>query len=155
VIHLRLIDGADSRELRRRVLRPQCTPADRLPGDDLPNAVHLGAIDERGTIVGACFVAPEPCPWRSDGADAWRLRSMATEPARQREGIGSAVLDAAITHVAALGVPLLWCHAREPAIRFYEQHGFVGAGDIYRDPETGLPHLHMARELPGDPASSG
>ena len=146
MIHVGLIDGADSRELRRRVLRPTLTPQDPLPGDELTTGVHIGAMDD-GTVVGTCFVYPDPCYWRADGADAWHLRQMATAPERQGQGIGSAVLAAAVDHLVRIGVPLVWCHARAEAVTFYARHGFRGHGDIFLDPQHPIPHLRMEREL--------
>jgi GNAT superfamily N-acetyltransferase len=154
VIHVGLIDGADSRELRRRVLRPNLTPQDPLPGDELTDGVHIGAVDGE-TVVGTCYVAPAPCYWRPDGVDAWRLRQMATAPERQGQGIGSAVLRAAVDHLGRIGVSLVWCHAREAAVDFYTRHGFRGYGEIFLDPEHPIPHLRMARELPPASTSSG
>jgi GNAT superfamily N-acetyltransferase len=147
-------DPSATRELRRRVLRPGFAPDDALPGDDVPDAVHFAARDSGGTVVGACFVQPEPCSWRPDGADAWRLRSMATAPELQGRGVGGAVLDAAMEFLAGRQVPLLWCHARATAVGFYERHGFAGWGEIFVDEATRLPHLHMAVELPARPVSS-
>jgi GNAT superfamily N-acetyltransferase len=154
VIRVGLIDGADSRDLRRRVLRPNLSPTDPLPGDDLVDGVHIGAVDE-GLVVGTCFVSPVPCYWRADGADGWRLRQMATAPERQGEGIGTAVLNAALDHLVRIGVRLVWCHAREDAIGFYARNGFDGYGDIFIDPHHPIPHLRMARELPLASTSSG
>ncbi len=72
-----VISAAESRALRRAVLRPHL-PADApLPGDDLPDGVHVGAIDDEGVVVGTCFVYPDACPWRP-GRPAWHLRQMAT-----------------------------------------------------------------------------
>jgi GNAT superfamily N-acetyltransferase len=154
VIHVGLIDGADSRELRRRVMRPNLSLDDPLPGDDLSDAVHIGAIDD-DVVVGTCFVSPQPCYWRADGAAAWRLRQMATAPERQGQGIGTAVLRAAVDHLRRIGVPLLWCHAREAAVGFYARNGFRGHGDIFLESQHAIPHLRMARELPPVSTSSG
>jgi GNAT superfamily N-acetyltransferase len=154
VIHVGLIDGADSRELRRLVLRPKLSPQDPLPGDDLADGVHIGAVED-GVVVGTCYVSPVPCYWRSDGSDAWRLRQMATAPDRQWQGIGSTVLRAAVDYVASVGVRLIWCHAREEAVGFYARNGFSGYGDIFLDPHHPIPHLRMARELSPASTSSG
>lgn len=157
MIRVGLIDAADSRELRRRALRPQLGPDEPLPGDDLLDGVHVGAVDEDATVIGTCFVYPEPCDWRPDGAGAWRLRQMATAPERQRHGVGSSVLAAAVTYLERRDVPLLWCHARESAVPFYARHGFAGYGEVfveYPAPGTPVPHLRMWRELSPRAASS-
>jgi GNAT superfamily N-acetyltransferase len=149
-----IIDAADSRALRRRVLRPDFGPDDALPGDDLEVTVHIGAVDEHGTVVGTCFLMPEACPWRPDAVGAWRLRSMAVAPELQRGGVGGLVLAAAVDHLAGRDVPLLWCAARQSAAGFYARHDFVSHGAVFIDSEMHLPHVYMARELPRAPASS-
>lgn len=154
MIRVGLIDAADSRELRRRVLRPHLAPDDPLPGDELSDGVHLGAVDDDGTVVGTGFIYPDPCYWRADGGGAWHLRQMATAPARQGQGIGGAVLAAAVEYLTQREVPLVWCHARESAVPFYARHGFHGYGEIFIDPQHPIPHLRMERELPGAATSS-
>lgn len=149
-----VIDPAETRDLRRTVLRPQLAPGDPLPGDDLAVGVHIGARDEDGIVVGTCFVFPDPCRWRPGAEDAWHLRQMATAPRRRGQGIGTAVLDAAVAYVRGQGAPLVWCHAREPAVTFYARHGFRPHGGIFLDAEHPIPHVRMYRELPAVPTSS-
>jgi GNAT superfamily N-acetyltransferase len=154
-VRLGVIDGAASRDLRRRVLRPNLGPDDPLPGDDLASGVHIGAVDDDGAVVGTCFIYPDPCYWRTDGTDAWHLRQMATAPERQHQGIGSAVVGAAVEYLSRIGVALVWCHAREEAVGFYARHGFIGFGDIFLDEHHPVPHLRMSRELSAPATSSG
>ena len=149
-----VVDPAATRELRRTVLRPGRAPGDPLPGDDLPDAVHLGAWDDDGRMLGTCFVYADPCPWRPELAGAWHLRQMATVPDRRGEGIGARVLAAALDQVRARGAPLLWCHARATAAAFYARHGFERVGEVFIDAEHPIPHLRMHRELGGAATSS-
>lgn len=149
-----LVDPAATRALRRSVLRPMLAPDAPLPGDELPAGVHLGARDDDGTVIGTCFVYADPCPWRPDVAGSWHLRQMATAPDRRGEGVGAAVLDAAVAYVRSQGSPLVWCHARATAKSFYAAHGFQSHGEIFTDLEHPIPHRRMYRELPGAPTSS-
>lgn len=142
-MNVEVVDQARTRELRRAVLRPHLSLSGVLPGDGIPDAVHLAALDGDQT-VGACFVYPARCPWRPD-EPGWRLRSMATEPARQRTGVGSAVLTGAVEYVAERGGGILWLHARDAAVPFYARHGLVQHGEPYV--ENGLPHRSMWRRI--------
>jgi predicted GNAT family N-acyltransferase len=153
-MNVTVVPEAATRELRRAVLRPNLGPDDPLPGDDLPDGVHIGAIDADGTVVGTCFVFPDPCPWRPDEARSWHLRQMATAPDRRGSGVGAAVLAAALDHVRSQGGRLVWCHARETASGFYAAHGFHLHGGVFLDPEHPIPHVRMFRELSADPTSS-
>jgi predicted GNAT family N-acyltransferase len=141
-----IIDEQRTRELRRRILRPELPPDVPLPGDDVPTGVHFGAVDDDGTVVCTCFIYPDSCPWLP-AAPAWHLRQMATRPDRRGEGHGAAVVEAAATHALAQGAEILWCNAREGAVGFYARLGFVGHGEIFTDERHQIPHLQMARPL--------
>jgi predicted GNAT family N-acyltransferase len=74
---------------------------------------------------------------------------MATVAARRNEGIGGLLLAAVVREVLACGGRLLWCQARDSAIRFYARHGFLGEGEHFVQAETGIMHQLMYRELAG------
>jgi GNAT superfamily N-acetyltransferase len=140
---IRLIEAADSRELRRSVLRPALPSGSLLPGDDDPAVLHLGAFDG-DALVSACLLFAEDCPWLP-GRPAWRLRGMASDPARRGAGAGRAVLAGAVRIAIAESAEVLWCLAREPAVEFYRRSGFTAWATVF-DTEFG-PHLRMWREL--------
>lgn len=131
--------------LRGRVLRPNAPGRARSSADEAPGAASFAAIDGDGEVVGTVIVYPEDCPWLP-GPGAWRLRGMATAPELRSTGIGSAVLAAALDHIAAEGGSLVWCNARTPARAFYERAGFRAHGDEWVDPEIG-PHVAMWRPM--------
>jgi GNAT superfamily N-acetyltransferase len=142
-------------KLRRQVLRPHETIQQlSLSDDDHPSTGTFAAIAEDGEIVGSARVAPEPPPFETDAesptgspaAPAWRLRGMATQEDARNQGIGAAVLDRAIRHVADHGGGLLWCNARLPAVNLYRRAGFVEEGDAWDDPDIG-PHIVMWRSV--------
>ena len=85
---------------------------------------------------------------------AWQLRGMATAAEHRGKGFGALVVEAALEEVAGHGGRLLWLEARENAIGFYERHGLVAEGPVYRHPETKIPHRVMVRELPVEATSS-
>lgn len=152
-MRVEIVDQARTRDLRRRVLRPESGAEDPLPGDELLDGVHFGAVEEDGRVSCTCFVYPDPCPWQP-GRPAWHLRQMATEPDRRGAGLGQAVVEAAVTHVRASGATILWCNARETAAGFYARLGFVGHGAVFVDARHTIPHLRMALELSAQPTSS-
>ena len=149
---MRTVDGALTRELRRRVLRAGQPPELPLPGDDQPDARHVAAFDDDGALLGACLIFPQPCDWRPE-TPAWILRSMAVDPDRQRGGVGRAVLDGAERLARDEGAAVLWCHARETAEGFWHGRGWLdrhpdGQPDqVYVEPATGLPHRDLYRLL--------
>jgi predicted GNAT family N-acyltransferase len=149
-----VVDGLATRELRRAVLRPSWPIGTSMHGDDNPDAVHLAAIDDDGSVIGACLVLPRPYPFRPDDAGAWQLRGMATAPERQGHGVGGLVLGGAIVEILRRRGGLVWCDARTTAMRFYRQHAFVPEGDEFVHSESGIPHYRMWRDLSGAGAPS-
>jgi GNAT superfamily N-acetyltransferase len=142
------IDQADSRELRRSVLRPELAPDAPLPGDELTDAVHLGVRDSPigARVLSTCFIYPESCPWRPEVDGAWHLRQMATLPGHRSLGYGAMVVAACVDHLTGR-TSLLWCNAREPAVPFYLRNGFSGHGQIFTDERHTIPHLRMWRPI--------
>jgi ribosomal protein S18 acetylase RimI-like enzyme len=149
-VQVGVVDGAATRELRRAVLRPGWPVGSPMHGDDNADAVHIAAVEDDGTVVGACLVLPRPYPVRPDEPGAWQLRGMATASQRQGRGIGTLVIDAAITEVRKRDARLVWCDARTAAVAFYRRHGFRSEGAEFLHAESGIPHYRMWRALPSD-----
>jgi GNAT superfamily N-acetyltransferase len=131
--------------LRHAVLRPGYPPeASRYDPDD--RAVHIGGWD--GALLVACAtVFADPWQGPPSEPDAWRLRGMAVEPARQGSGVGAAVLAAAVTAAREAGAPLMWANARTSALGFYERFGWRVAGEEFSAADTGLPHHPILLDL--------
>jgi GNAT superfamily N-acetyltransferase len=137
-----VVDPSRTRALRRAVLRPALRSEDPLPGDDIPDAVHIGALDDAHVVLGTCLVYASPFPWPvALPIPQWRLRAMATAADRRGQGIGRAVLQGAQDYVAGAGGRSLWCHARETAVGFYAANGWHAEGDLFVENE--LPHRAM------------
>jgi GNAT superfamily N-acetyltransferase len=134
------------RPLRHAVLRPHQRAEDVVwPGDDAPEALHVGARDGDGELLGVATVVPEPHPLDPHAGD-WRIRGMATAPAARGRGVGRALLEACLEHARAGGGARAWCTARTAAARFYEQAGFAVEGDVVDIAGIG-PHVVMAKPL--------
>lgn len=140
--------------LRQRVLRPHQTYDEVLAETDVPDLFAIGALVERSLV--SCVVA-HPDPFPVDGAlpesaapegAVWRLRGMATDPAQQGNGHGTAVLARALDELRLRGAGMVWCNARVPAEGLYRQAGFVTVGEPWDDPDIG-PDVRMWRSLEG------
>lgn len=133
---------SDTHDLRRRVLRDGRADASvTWLGDDDPDTMHLGIVQERELIAISTWLT-------SDGHDdgtprAIQLRGMATEPALVGRGLGGRLLRAGIERAVERGAELVWANARISALGFYEQAGFTPVGDVFTIPDVGLPHRRV------------
>jgi predicted GNAT family N-acyltransferase len=125
-------------DLRHRVLRQgQPRESARFPGDDAPQTRHWVAI--RGDqVVGVVSVMQAPPPEPLDGAPAWQLRGMATEPTLRGQGVGERLLLQAQSEVRQP----MWCNAREGVVGFYERYGWKAVGPTFEIAGVG-PHRRM------------
>lgn len=154
-VTVRPIDATMTHPLRHRVLRPhQGLDEMAYPGDTVPGALHFGAFDASGDLIGIASLAPERLPEGiepvagadGDAARVWRLRGMAVDPERQSNGIGGLLVTSAIEHGATLGRGAIWCNARIPAERFYLRLGFVRSSTPFEIDGIGM-HVVMQRSL--------
>lgn len=113
----------------------------RSPLDGAPGAWHLGAMDAAGVVIAISSYYRVTCPVRPDARPAVQLQNMAVAPGRQRQGVGSAVLDEAIRRLRTGGGVFLWASARDAAIPFYERFGFAVLEGSASASATGPHHL--------------
>ena len=133
--------------LRHRILRADLPPESaHFEFDHAAVAAHFAVLDDAGRVIGCTTIHPAPL----DGKPAWRLRGMAVDTTAQIGGIGRRLLAAVDAHVRAAddGPKVLWCHARLPAVGFYERCGWAAVSDVYDIPTAG-PHRTMVRRLEG------
>lgn len=135
------VAAAQTYPLRRKLLREDRTDLElHMQDDDTPGAFHLAVKDDADRIVGVATVIPA-IPEFPAATPAWRLRQMAVTPSHQGAGIGTALLDAALSRVRALGGATIWAEARDSSLGFYLAQGMqavpgrhhVVAGVAYSD----------------------
>lgn len=123
-------------DLRWRVLREPLGLAqgtERIAADFDADTVHIGAFDADSRLVGCATLIP--------AGNGLQLRAMAVDPARQRGGVGVAVLGAA-AGIARDAGQSLWCEARAHAVGFYERNGWAVESEQFDVPTIG-PHYRM------------
>jgi len=143
------INSAETRHLRRVVLRPNQPPdACVYPGDDAPDSFHLGIRDpgpDADLIAVASFYR-EPIPDSDGEAPDLRIRGMAVLPVHRGRGLGRSLVDAGLAIAGRQSPPpsLVWCNARTTAAGYYAKLGFTPRGDEFEIEGIG-PHSVMAR----------
>ena len=134
-LDLRSIPLAETRVLRRDVLRPYMT-VDQLAEHEPGDAVAFGVF-QGNELIAVGLVGPE-----GETPGDWRVRGMATAPHARRRGAGTKLLQALVQHAADNGATRVWCNARTPALSLYERAGFVATSDEFETPRIG-PHYRM------------
>lgn len=149
-VRLEVVDQARTRSLRQAVLRPHQS-LEELEAEERPDAICFVAIDsDTDEIISTATLLDEEMPFTpfeevsGHHLPSWRLRSMATASAWRGEGVGRAVLEGVIEHIADTGGGMLWCAARTSAREFYERAGFVAYGQEWLEQHIG-PHVYMWR----------
>ena len=106
--------------------------------DDEAASHHIVAVegDDDGACVGCLVLLPID-------AEVVRMRQVAVRDDRQRQGIGSALVDFAERSARALGYREIVAHVREPAIPFYARLGYERRGSRFI--EVTLPHFLMGK----------
>lgn len=122
-------------------------------GDDEPTTIHLAVVGDDGVPLAIGSLLDRPCPRRPGRVPARQLRGMAVAADRQGEGLGARLLAAAVARCRDDGVAVLWAHARQVALGFYEAQGLHGEGGIYIHGDVQLPHRLVLTDLadPTDP----
>lgn len=134
--------AAEVLDLRHQVLRAGLPRESAVfNGDDHPHARHVVAVAPDGRVVGCATIHPST----RNGAPAWQLRGMATDPSLRGCGVGRAMLDHLVRLVYdKFPFRPMWCNARLPAVGFYEGQGWEVASEPFEIPTAG-PHVVMVR----------
>lgn len=137
-LELREVPLAETRALRREVLRPHQS-LEELATHEPADSVAFGAFDA-GELIAVGLIGREGEP------GDWRVRGMATKPQARGRGAGTRVLQALVEHAVAEGATRVWCNARTPARTLYERAGFSVASEEFEPPDIG-PHYRMELSL--------
>ncbi|MFZ5755627.1 MAG: GNAT family N-acetyltransferase [Pseudomonadota bacterium] len=137
-IRIRRTDWAQDRAplsaIRRKVfIEEQHVPEDMEWDEHDDTSVHFLA-EENGQAVGCVRLIP-----------TGQISRLSVLESRRSEGIGQALLQAAIAEARAAGLREIFLHAQTHATSFYEAAGFLVDGGIFV--EAGIPHRLMVKTL--------
>jgi GNAT superfamily N-acetyltransferase len=149
-IEIRRVEVEQILDLRHRILRAGLPPESaRFDGDEAETTLHWAAF----ALDAAYRAGSQPVGCLSlmlnsfEAEPAWQLRGMAVDDPHQRCGLGRELLARAEEAAAAQGhAGLLWCHARVPAVDFYQKQGWTIVSDVFEIPTAG-PHVKMSKRL--------
>lgn len=95
----------------------------------------VGKLGER--VCATAVLAPE--------GRVMKMQRVAVAQDLQGRGIGGAMMAFCEQIAAQHGVEKIYVHARDTAVRFYEQNLYAAEGDYFD--EDGIPHLKMWKVL--------
>ncbi|MEO6148952.1 MAG: GNAT family N-acetyltransferase [Mucilaginibacter sp.] len=107
--------------LRNKVLYPHKKLYEMEMEED-SNGIHFGAFKDN-LLVAVVSMFP------NEGE--FQFRKLAVDPAYQKQGIGSSVLEYITDFAKADGAARLWCNARVSALGFYLKEGFLTTGKVF------------------------
>lgn len=140
MIHVKPIsnptDLAQAFDIRRRVfvIEQECPPDEEYDEFESTSSHYL--VTHNGIHVGTC---------RHRTTDkGFKLERFAVLKEHRTSGVGAALLNHCLNTVRPLlssESPIIYLHAQEHALKFYEKYGFVAQGDRFF--EAGIPHFKM------------
>lgn len=121
-------------EVLRKPLGLEFTPEQLKAESDL---IHLGYF--QAEELEACLIlVPE-------GAGKMKMKQVTVAATRQGRGTGRKLVMASEKLAESLGYRIMYCHARDTAVAFYEKLGYKKVGDMFT--EVTIPHFEMEKEL--------
>ncbi len=127
-----------SLELRYRILRKplnlQFTEAE-LKKDETDT--HIGLFS--GDTIIACLILSK----HKD--EKMKMRQVAVDKIHQGKGLGKKLSLAAEEYAKEIGFKIMFCHAREVAVPFYQKLGYRVVGERFT--EVNIPHFAMEKQL--------
>jgi predicted GNAT family N-acyltransferase len=140
MIHVKPIsnptDLAQAFDIRRRVfvIEQECPPDEEYDEFESTSIHYLATNNE--LIVGTCR-------YRTTDK-GYKLERFAVLKEHRTAGIGAALLKNCLQIVSPLvsqELPIIYLHAQEHAMKFYEKYGFAAQGERFY--EAGIPHFKM------------
>lgn len=142
---IRFITALETYPLRHALLRPhQALTNVIFDGDEMVDTFHLGIYDAQRLIGIASLYKHRFI--LSPHSDSWQLRGMAILPEYQGKGYGCSLVQTALQKIANRGGEILWCNAREAAVKFYQSLAFKITSERFDIADIG-PHYLMWREV--------
>ena len=121
-------------DIRRQVFIVEQEVPEELEWDEFDEtATHLIALID-GEVIGTARL-------KIDG----QIGRMAVLKPYRHRGIGSRLLQLALTTARDMHYPKVYLHAQVEAIPFYEKHGFTAEGEVFY--EANIPHRGMFKIL--------
>lgn len=138
------ITAEETYSIRLEVLRKGVDLPYKFDGDSDKNTFHLGAFKQEKLVGVATFMKRKSTLIQND--TQYQLRGMATLTEVRGLGFGNLLLAEADSILKEKKIAILWCNAREIALKFYQKNGFEIIGKPFDIPQIGK-HFVMYKRL--------
>jgi predicted GNAT family N-acyltransferase len=130
----------DAVRLRESILRePLGSKFSKAELEEEKNHIQIaGYLDKE--LVATAVLVPE--------GEKMKMQRVAVLETLRNKKIGSSMMAFCEALAQAQGIKIMYCHARDTAVKFYLQNDYVKEG-AYFD-EDGIPHLKMIKKLDKD-----
>lgn len=130
-------DWKEAVRLRELVLRdPAVNPF--TPEELEEESKHLHTVAILGElIVGGAVLVPEK--------DKFKMQRVFVIEEQRNQNIGSQLMRFCEEIAHQKGIATIYCHARDKAVKFYQNNGYHSKGDYFL--EDDIPHLLMFKVL--------
>ena len=137
------ISAKDTYSIRKEVLRKGIDLPFKFNGDLDKDTFHLGAYKD-GFLVGVASFMKVNLDFFN--GTQYQLRGMATLYKVRGLGFGKLLISEASNQLKQKGIAIIWCNAREVALKFYERNGFKIIGESFEIDKVGT-HYKMYKKL--------
>lgn len=143
--HLKPINYQETYLIRQKVLRPN-RPLETcyFLGDELNSTYHLGAFYQEKLVGIVSLFKNNHLFFKQE--NQYQIRGMALLPDYQKYGFGKKLIEYAETLLQEKHTSLIWCNAREVAVRFYKKQNYKIIGEAFDIPDVGI-HFVMWKEI--------
>lgn len=126
--------------IRHRVLRQNRPIEDCMfLDDDLETTIHLG-LSANNQLVGVSTFLKENNKIFTN-INQYRLRGMAVLQKYQGYGFGNSILKYGEQLLKQKNVTLIWCNARETAIKFYQKNNYRTVDNPFEIENIGIHYI--------------
>ena len=113
-------------------------------GDNLQTITHFGVyIDEKIVAVISLFLNNNS---NFNVSIQYQIRGMAVLQEYQKQGFGALLVKHSEAYILNKKASFIWFNARENAVEFYKNLGYIIVGNSFTIPEVGL-HYLMKKEI--------
>ena len=139
-IRIKIINSYELHDIRSKVLRNGLDPKMcTFDGDTRENSIHIGAFN-KNKIIGGVSLIKNNCKINNE-KKCFQLRGLCVYDKFQNHGIGTQVISKIENIITKKNTKYIWMNARESAIKFYLNLGYINSNKTKIVRNVGLHYM--------------